>query len=124
MAVFVALLFAWHPMHVESVAWISERKDVLSGFFFFLTLLAYVRYVELLRAVDRRRGWVYAATLLFFALGLMSKPMLVTLPCVMLLLDLWPLGRIQFHGIKLQVLWRLVLEKIPFFLLTAGSCWV
>ncbi len=84
----VAALFAWHPLHVESVAWAAERKDVLSTFFGLLTLHVYVSYV---RAPSGRN---YLLTLLLFALGLMSKPMLVTLPCVLLLLDFWPLGRI------------------------------
>jgi tetratricopeptide (TPR) repeat protein len=83
----VAALFALHPLHVESVAWASERKDVLSTLFWMLTLVAYVRYVE-------RPGTLrYAAVLVLLALGLMAKPMLVTLPLVLLLLDFWPLGR-------------------------------
>src|SRR5438552_7127865 len=86
---FVASLFAIHPLHVESVAWVSERKDVLSAVFFVLTLGAYVRYVRK-PSVGR-----YLTVALFFALGLMSKPMLVTLPFVLLLLDYWPLGRIR-----------------------------
>jgi protein O-mannosyl-transferase len=84
---FVATVFAIHPLHVESVAWVAERKDVLSGVFFMLTLLAYVHYV---RAPSIRR---YLVVAFVFALGLMSKPMLVTLPFVLLLLDYWPLGR-------------------------------
>jgi tetratricopeptide (TPR) repeat protein len=84
---FVAALFAWHPLHVESVAWISERKDVLSGLFFMLTLLAYVGYLR------KPSLWRYGLTALLLALGLMAKPMLVTLPFVMLLLDWWPLNR-------------------------------
>ncbi len=87
---FVAVVFAIHPLHVESVAWIAERKDVLSGLFWMLTLGAYVRYVE--RPVIKR----YIPVLGFFALGLLTKPMLVTLPCVLLLLDYWPLRRIRF----------------------------
>ena len=83
---FVAALFALHPLHVESVAWISERKDVLSGFFWMTTLYAYAAYVS------RRTAWRYGLVLLSFALGLMAKPMLVTLPFVLLLLDWWPLG--------------------------------
>ena len=84
---FVAAAFAIHPMHVESVAWIAERKDVLSTFFLLLTLAAYVSYV-------RRRGLIrYALTLLLFALGLLAKPMLITLPALLLLLDYWPLNR-------------------------------
>ena len=84
---FVAALFELHPLHVESVAWIAERKDVLSGLFFFLTLWAYLVYVR------RPRASGYALVVLLFTLGLMAKPMLVTLPFVLLLLDLWPLGR-------------------------------
>ena len=82
---FVAALFAIHPLHVESVAWISERKDVLSAVFFMLTLGAYVRYVRS-RSIGR-----YLTMSILFALGLMSKPMLVTVPFVLLLLDYWPL---------------------------------
>ena len=83
----VAALFALHPLHVESVAWVSARKDLLSGFFFLLTLIAYARYAA-------RPSWQrYAPPLCFFALGLMAKPMLVTVPFVLLLLDVWPLGR-------------------------------
>src|SRR5438552_3176318 len=81
----VAAVFAVHPLHVESVAWMAERKDVLSGLFFMLTLHAYVTYTE------KPRVWRYLLVLLFFALGLLSKPMIVTLPCVLLLLDYWPL---------------------------------
>ena len=118
---FVAALFALHPLHVESVAWVAERKDVLSTFFWLLTMLAYCRYVE--KPVLIR----YFMVLLFFVLGLMSKPMLVTLPFVLLLMDYWPLGRIQLGqvikpvNVKAQKtsVFRLVGEKIPFFLLTA-----
>jgi tetratricopeptide (TPR) repeat protein len=117
---FVALLFAVHPAHVESVAWISERKDVLSTLFFFLTLLAYTAYSKRKDAPPpgpRRVGALYALSLVLFALGLMSKPMLVTLPCVLLLLDFWPLARFRSRG------WpSLVVEKIPFFALSFGSC--
>jgi tetratricopeptide (TPR) repeat protein len=123
---FVALLFALHPMHVESVAWVAERKDVLSGFFFLLTLLAYGRYVELVRIKSRRRWRVYGFTLFCFALGLMSKPMLVTLPCVLLLLDYWPLRRCElpFQSQPSVIYCRLIFEKTPFFLLTAIACWI
>jgi hypothetical protein len=86
---FVAALFALHPLHVESVAWVAERKDVLSTFFWMLTVGSYVWYVE------RRGTGRYLLALLFFSLGLMAKPMLVTLPFVLLLLDYWPLGRFQ-----------------------------
>jgi len=114
---FVAAVFAVHPLHVESVAWISERKDVLSGLFFMLTLLMYARYVERKDALQSGRGMAYGLTLLLFALGLMSKPMLVTLPFVLLLLDWWPLMRLNR-----QTVMRLVGEKIPFVLLSAASC--
>jgi tetratricopeptide (TPR) repeat protein len=120
---FVAALFALHPLHVESVAWVAERKDVLSTLFFMLALLSYVRYAERPGAVR------YLASLFCFVLGLMAKPMLVTLPVVLLLLDFWPLRRFdpssffrkgagQSPG---QSLRRLVLEKVPFFLLAALS---
>jgi Flp pilus assembly protein TadD len=111
----VAAVFAIHPLHVESVAWVSERKDVLSGLFFMLTLLMYARYVE--RIPTPKNKVFYGLALLFFALGLMSKPMLVTLPFVLLLLDWWPLKRFEFSTVS-----RLVLEKLPFFLLSAASC--
>ena len=114
---FVASLFAIHPLHVESVAWVSERKDVLSAVFFMLTLGAYLRYARQ-PSVGR-----YLIVALLFALGLMSKPMLVTLPFVLLLLDYWPLGRLR--GQKSEVgrrLRRLITEKIPLFALSALSC--
>jgi tetratricopeptide (TPR) repeat protein len=164
---FVAALFAWHPLHVESVAWISERKDVLSTFFALLTLLAYARYAQHVTSdmcqVTRTNSALsrvtrlpaealakaghpsrcYWLALFFFALGLMSKPMLVTLPFVMLLLDYWPLGRIsdaknapapaaqpfclrgapqRRFGATAATLKHLLFEKWPFFLLTAVSC--
>src|ERR1039458_4791626 len=100
---FVALIFALHPLHVESVAWVAERKDVLSAFFWFLTLCGYVRYAE-----RGARGW-YVFTLAAFALGVMAKPMLVTLPVVLLLVDVWPLERRAYR------------EKVPFFALSAAS---
>jgi tetratricopeptide (TPR) repeat protein len=106
---FVAAIFAIHPLRVESVAWIAERKDVLSGVFFMLTLLAYVYYVRLPR-VGR-----YLVVVFAFACGLMSKPMLVTLPFVLLLLDYWPLARIKGRYGKR------VLEKIPLIALSAIS---
>ena len=118
---FVAALFALHPLHVESVAWVAERKDVLSAFFWFLTIWAYAGYAE---QPGLRR---YLLVLLFFALGLMAKPMVVTLPFVLLLLDYWPLGRLQLQNVRtvshLDIpkasLFRLVWEKIPLFVLTA-----
>ena len=132
---FVAAFFAWHPLHVESVAWICERKDVLSAFFWLLALLAYNRYVR------QPRAGAYLLVLGLFTLGLMSKPMVITLPCVLLLLDFWPFNRLglqflpgteTFHqsGCRPHPLlanWcdktvvgravSLVGEKIPFFLL-------
>ena len=144
---FVAALFAWHPLHVESVAWISERKDVLSTFFALLTLLAYARAVTsgrwqvtgkepvqtpVLSRVTCHSSHFYWLAVVFFALGLMSKPMLVTLPFVMLLLDFWPLKRVTGDPLSQRFSaadeWRetgvlqLVLEKWPFFVLTIGSC--
>jgi tetratricopeptide (TPR) repeat protein len=115
----VAALFGLHPLHVESVAWISERKDVLSTFFLFLTLGAYGRRSEFLRMGDRRAGRYYLLALVLFAAGLLCKPMLVTLPCLLLLLDYWPLGRWPPASAGGRV--RLVLEKLPFFALSAVS---
>lgn len=179
---FVALLFGIHPMHVESVAWVSERKDVLSAFFFMMTLIAYTRYAELAQGklipqpaapkpgeggpaisvaaaqtAQRLRWLCYILALVFFALGLMSKPMLVTLPFVLLLLDFWPLERFNHlftthlgkaaqplqrscrgeakrsrvtalaapkPGEGGSTIQRLLMEKIPFFVLSAASCYV
>jgi tetratricopeptide (TPR) repeat protein len=146
---FVAALFAWHPLHVESVAWVSERKDVLSTFFFLLTLWAYARYAEvqsLKSKVQSREPEVqgpgaghasrfYVLSLLFFALSLMCKPMLVTLPFVLLLLDYWPLRRFQLPRLWTldSRLWtsppppsatpplRLLLEKLPFAVLSLAA---
>jgi tetratricopeptide (TPR) repeat protein len=112
---FVAALFAIHPMHVESVAWISERKDVLSTFFWLLTTLAYIQYVR------RRSARWYATVVVLFALGLMVKPMLVTLPCVLFLLDIWPLRRATIGVDTLKVWSRLALEKVPLLALAAAS---
>lgn len=121
---FVAAAFAWHPLHVESVAWASERKDVLSAFFWMLTLLAYARFVKESAAHSPRLKWFYFLALLMFACGLMSKPMVVTLPCVLFLLDFWPLNRIwgPGSGVSGQNIFKLLLEKIPFFALTLASC--
>jgi protein O-mannosyl-transferase len=143
---FVAGLFGWHPLHVESVAWVSERKDVLSTFFWMLTMLMYVGYVAeagardselddrakgkrlgtgkngawrgnepLLRA-RRQPSWYYTLALLCFVCGLMSKPMVVTLPLMLLLLDWWPLHRLQLNarGLKLKQMLPLIWEKAPF----------
>jgi tetratricopeptide (TPR) repeat protein len=115
---FVAAAFALHPLHVESVAWVSERKDVLSGFFWMLTIAAYVRYMEQ-PGIGR-----YLLIVLAFCLGLMSKPMLVTLPFVLLLLDYWPLDRFLWghrFGCQGRSNLRLIIEKIPLFVLSAAS---
>ena len=111
----VAALFAVHPMHVESVAWVAERKDVLSTFFWLLTSWTYVSWVR------EPRGWRYALVLLWFALGLASKPMLVTLPCVLLLLDVWPLRRVVVGEAPPRVWLGLLSEKLPLFALAAAS---
>lgn len=117
---FVAALFAIHPLHVESVAWVAERKDVLSAVFFMLTLLAYARYV---RAPSLGR---YVTMSILFACGLMSKPMLVTLPLVLLLLDYWPLNRGQRSEVggrrsEIENWLRLFAEKTPLILLSVAS---
>jgi protein O-mannosyl-transferase len=115
-----AALFAVHPLRVESVAWVSERKDVLSGLFGMLALLLYLRYAS------RPRPGRYLAVFAVFALGLMAKPMLVTLPFVLLLLDWWPLGR--FRGpssgavSRVTARQRLLVEKVPLMVLSAASC--
>jgi protein O-mannosyl-transferase len=140
---FVAAVFAIHPLRVESVAWVAERKDVLSGLFFMLTLAAYVGYTRRPFSVVR-----YLTVIVSFGLGLMAKPMLVTLPFVLLLLDYWPLGRMSETGrrglsqfsrrdelcpantlgrcengtVPLASPGRLVVEKIPLLVLTAASC--
>ncbi|MFA5322019.1 MAG: hypothetical protein WC373_05040, partial [Smithella sp.] len=108
---FVAAFFALHPLHVESVAWIAERKDVLSAFFWMLTLCLYVYYVE---KPDIKR---YLLVFCGFVLALMSKPMVVTLPAMMILLDYWPLNRFESKKGNL-FLWQLK-EKLPFFILSA-----
>jgi tetratricopeptide (TPR) repeat protein len=108
---FVAAVFAVHPLRVESVAWIAERKDVLSGFFFLLTLLAYVRYARLPWS-----PWRYGLVLFLFAAGLMAKPMLVPLPLILLLLDFWPLRRLEHSKA-----WKLFREKIPLLFLSLIS---
>lgn len=120
---FVSVLFAVHPLHVESVAWVSERKDVLCALFWILSMWAYVGYV---RQPKKTR---YLLLLMLFTLGLMSKPMIVTLPFVLLLFDFWPLSRFQVMVYKHQVstfkvFVRLVWEKFPLFVLAAISCFI
>ena len=121
----VAALFAVHPLRVESVAWISERKDVLSGLFLLLTLGAYVRYAQGRTAAAAPRAitlaW-YSLSLICFGLGLLSKPMLVTAPCLLLLLDYWPLGRLDLRQRLLPQARQRLLEKLPFLALAIGSC--
>ena len=121
---FVAGLFAWHPLHVESVAWVAERKDVLSTFWGLLTLWAYARYTAGSKVRSPKSRVFYGLALVLFAFGLMSKPMLVTWPFVLLLLDVWPLRRVQIaaFGAQIQTLKPLVWEKLPFFALSAISC--
>jgi tetratricopeptide (TPR) repeat protein len=144
---FVAAVFALHPLHVESVAWVAERKDVLSALFWVLTIWAYVRYVENLKPQNSKLkaspqtrsplpplsafrsppSLFYFLALLFFSLGLMAKPMVVTLPFVLLLLDYWPLGRTPWVkplvGDEARTpLGELLQEKLPFLALTALSC--
>jgi tetratricopeptide (TPR) repeat protein len=120
----VAALFAAHPLHVESVAWVAERKDVLSTFFGLLSIFCYAKAVTGDKDSSRitRHLSLYWLSLLFFALSLMSKSMLVTLPCILLLLDHWPLRRISGFRIPDSGLKSLLLEKIPFFLLAAAVC--
>jgi len=117
---FVAAVFAIHPLRAESVAWVAERKDVLSGVFFMLTLWAYARYA---RQPSRGR---YGAVVAAYALGLLCKNMLVTLPFVLLLLDWWPLGRWSPGGTSdrkgMMPFWGLVREKIPLYALSLASC--
>ena len=147
---FVAAVFAIHPLRAESVAWISERKDVLSAFFFMLTLLCYAKAVtsDKWRVTSTKKSAAtpaailslatcylspyYCLALMFFTLGLLSKNMLVTMPFVLLLLDYWPLGRVTGDGWRmtrfgipvpqLSTYSHLLLEKLPFFVLVVGSC--
>ncbi len=135
---FVAALFAWHPLHVESVAWAAERKDVLSTFFWLLTLAAYLEYARGLSlsispsSLRRWRPFIwYVLALIGCACGLMSKPMVVTLPCVLLLLDFWPLNRIELlryrsaepatFAIPPRSPGWLIMEKLPFFALVIAA---
>jgi tetratricopeptide (TPR) repeat protein len=137
----VAALFACHPLHIQSVAWVSERKDLLSGFFAMLTLWAYTRFAQKSEVKNQAFGLqlptsgIYWLALLFFMLGLMSKPMLVTVPIILLLLDFWPLGRWQplspdgkagrfIFQINTGNLLDLIIEKLPFLALILISCFV
>ena len=124
---FVAALFALHPLHVESVAWVAERKDVLSTFMFLLTIAVYYRYVK------KPSYKIYLLIIVCFCLGLMAKPMLVTLPFVLFLLDLWPLNRFKFKNNsdfrsdsanedEFKIKHWIILEKIPLFILVLISC--
>jgi hypothetical protein len=131
---FVALLFALHPVNVDSVAWIAERKNVLSTFFWLLTMLAYTYYV------NKPHVLRYLLVIFIFILGLLSKPMLMILPCVLLLIDYWPLGRIRFEFSEetssreknildifreqKSIFYKLILEKIPFFVLSFISIYI
>ena len=119
---FIAALFALHPVHVESVAWVSERKDLLFGFFWLLTMWSYHHYVK------QPAVWRYSLVILFFVAGLMSKPMIVTLPFVLLLCDYWPLKRFQFKKYQLPdvaypkiSIVKMVLEKVPLIILSIGA---
>ena len=113
---FVAAVFAVHPLRAESVAWVSERKDVLSALFFMLTLGAYVRNT-------RKPSWTgHVAVILLFTLGLLSKSMVATLPFVLLLLDYWPLKRIADCGLRIEEWKPLLIEKIPLFVLATAAC--
>ncbi len=132
---FVAALFAWHPLRVESVAWVAERKDVLSTFFMLLAVWAYTKYVQLASpnpktiAKGPLASSSYYFALLFYVLSLMSKPMYVTLPFILLLLDWWPLCRINAlanpdgaASLTLSNVKRLAVEKLPFLVLSLASC--
>ena len=117
----VAALFAWHPLNVESVAWIAERKNVLSTLFFLLTLLTYARYAQLSKVQSPKSKFFYALALACFALGLAAKAMLITLPFLLLVLDWWPLGRISNFKFQISNCRRLLLEKLPFFALALAD---
>ncbi len=129
-SLFVAAIFAAHPLRVESVAWVAERKDVLSCFFGLLTLIFYSRYAKARGMMEKARSrrsrsavFDYAAALVFFALGLMSKPMLVTWPFLLLLMDYWPLRRLEPSESRTwpATILRSLIEKVPFFILAAAA---
>jgi tetratricopeptide (TPR) repeat protein len=125
----VAAFFAWHPLQVESVAWIAERKEVLSGLFWLLALGSYVHYAQNFKSKTNFKLF-YALAVVFFALGLMVRPMLVMLPCILLLIDWWPLGRLRFSAAPAEEktapaapgIAFVLIEKIPFVLLSIASC--
>jgi tetratricopeptide (TPR) repeat protein len=119
----LAGLFGLHPLHVESVAWVAERKDILSTLFWSLAVWMYARYAQKLVAGSMRWSNDYFLALVFFVLGLMCKPMVVTLPFVLLLLDYWPLRRIEPENMFIHraTLTRLICEKVPFFMLAASA---
>ena len=125
----VAAFLALHPLHVESVAWLSERKDVLSAFFFLLSVWTYLRFVEECKTNISKADFFYTLTFILYALGLMAKPMVVTFPFVLLLLDYWPLNRFQTTDVSagenasfLKIFGRLAKEKLPLFALSFVSC--
>ncbi len=131
----VAALFGWHPLHVESVAWIAELKDLLCAAFWLATIWAYARYARESKDKDPKGKIYYGLAIVFFICGLMSKPMMVTLPFVLLLLDYWPLARIYDLRFRIDEskagegveekgvsLIRAMVEKVPFLALAAGSC--
>ena len=117
---FVAVAFALHPLHVESVAWIVERKNVLSGLLWMLTILAYLQYVK------KRTAASYLSTLFLFTLALTAKPTVITLPFVLLLLDYWPLERFSTlsSAPSRKIFYSLITEKIPFLILSAVSVYI
>ncbi len=117
----VAALFAWHPLHAESVVWISERKDVLSAFFWLLAMSFYLRYAADPGTRTARPKAAYGLALVCFVLGLLSKPMVVTLPFVLLLLNYWPLRRVSGFRVWSSDFRRPLLETVPFLLLSAAS---
>ncbi|MGB7769791.1 MAG: tetratricopeptide repeat protein [Verrucomicrobiia bacterium] len=118
----VAALFACHPLHVESVEWVAERKDVLSTFFWLLALLAYARFVEQSKDQSPKSKVFYVLALFLFACGLMSKPMVVTLPFVLLLLDFWPLNRLSKNAPwTTKAIGGLIIEKVPFLALSLAA---
>jgi hypothetical protein len=117
-AAVTGLLFGLHPVHVESVVWVSERKDVLYSFFFLMSVLVYMQYTV---SVHTKRTLLYTLCLLFFILSLLSKPMAVTLPAVLIILDVYPLGRLEIGSKRLRIIF---MEKVPFVALGFASSFV